>query len=122
MNHIVSDNTPTIETVQEQFSAWRSNRVSKREPIPHHLWQAAAKLCQKHCITYVCRQLRLSFTDLKKRVRKEQTPAIQFMEIDMNSLSGRWQIECSRPDGSQLRVAADNHPLEIGTIVRAFLS
>jgi len=121
MNHTVSNNPSTIEAVQEQFRTWRSNRVNKREPIPHHLWQAAAELCQKHCITHVCRQLRLSFSDLKKHVRKEQTPAIQFMEIDMNDLSGRWQIECSRPDGSQLQVTADNHPLQIETIISAFL-
>ena len=122
MNHIVSGNSLTIETVQEQFSAWRFNRVNKREPIPHHLWQAAAELCRAHPISHVCRELRLSFTDLKRHIRKEQRPAIQFMEIDMNSLSGRWQIECNRPDGSQLRVTADKHPLEIETIVRAFLS
>jgi len=122
MNYTLFDNTPTMETVQEQFRAWRSNRVSKREPIPHHLWQAAAELCQAHPIYHVCKQLRLSFTDLKRHIRKEQTPATQFMEIDMNSLSGRWQIECSRPDGSQLRVAADNHALQIETIIRAFLS
>jgi hypothetical protein len=122
MNHNVSENTPTIKAVQEQFSTWRSNRVSKREPIPHHLWQAAAELCQAHPISHVCKQLRLSFTDLKRHIRKEQTPAIQFMEIDMNGLAGRWQIECNRPDGSQLRVTADNHALQIETIVRAFLS
>jgi len=122
MNHTVTDNPPTIEAVQEQFSAWRSNRVNKREPIPHYLWKAAAELCQTHPISHVCRELHLSFSDLKKHTRKEQTPAIQFMEVDMNSLSGRWQIECSRPDGSQLRVAADNHPLQIETIISAFLS
>jgi len=122
MNHSVYSNTPEIEAVQEQFSAWRSSRVNKREPIPHHLWQAAAELCQAHPISHVCRQLRLSFTDLKRHIRKEQTPAIQFMQIDMNSLSGRWQIECRRPDGSQLRVTADNHPLQIETMIRAFLS
>ena len=122
MNHLSSDNTPAIDAVQEQFKTWRANRVNKREPIPPHLWQAAAELCQQHPISHVCRQLRLSFTDLKKHIRKEQMPAIQFMEIGMSSLSDRWQIECSRPDGSQLRVTADNHPLEIETIVRAFLS
>lgn len=122
MNHIVSGITPSIKTVQEQFRAWRSNRVNKREPIPHRLWQAAAELCQAHPISHVCRELRLSFTGLKRHIRKEQTPAIQFMEIDMNSLAGRWQIECHRPDGSQLRVTADNHALQIETIIRAFLS
>jgi len=44
------------------------------------------------------------------------------MQIDMNSLAGRWQIECNRPDGSQLQVTADNHRLQIETIIRAFLS
>lgn len=122
MNYTLFDNTPTIETVQEQFRAWRSNRVSKREPIPDHLWQAAAKLCQAHPISHVCKQLRLSFTDLKRHIRKEQTPAIQFMEIDMNGLAGRWQIECNRADGSQLRVTADNHALQIETMIKAFLS
>jgi hypothetical protein len=122
MNHIVSDNPTAIEAVQEQFSAWRSNRVNKREPISDHLWQAAAELCQAHPISHICRELRLSFADLKRHIRKEQTPAIQFMEIDMNSLSGRWQIECSRADGSQLRVAADNHALQIETIIRSFLA
>jgi hypothetical protein len=122
MNNIVSDNTLTIESVQEQFHAWRSSRVNRREPIPHHLWQAAAQLCQAHPISHVCRELRLSFTDLKRHIRKEQTPAIQFMQIDMNSLAGRWQIECNRPDGSQLQVTADNHRLQIETIIRAFLS
>jgi len=122
MNYTLSDNTPTLETVQEQFRAWRSNRVSKREPIPAHLWQAAAELCQAHPISHVCKQLRLSFTDLKRHIRKEQAPAIQFMEVDMNGLAGRWQIECNRADGSQLRVTADNHALQIDTIIRAFLS
>ena len=122
MNYTVTDNPPTIEAVQEQFSAWRSNRVNKREPIPPHLWQAAAELCQAHPISHICRELRLSFTDLKRHIRKEQTPAIQFMEIDMNSLSGRWQVECNRADGSQLQIKADNHPLQIEAIIRAFLS
>ena len=121
MNHTVSSNTAEIKAVQEQFRAWRSSRVNKREPIPHYLWQAAAELCQAHPISHVCRELRLSFTDLKRHICKEQTPAIQFMGIDMNSLAGRWQVECSRPDGSQLRVTADNHPLPIENLVRAFL-
>jgi len=122
VNHTVSSNTPELEVVQEQFRAWRSNRFNKREPIPHHLWQAAAELCQAHPISHVCRELRLSFTDLKRHIRKAQTPAIQFMEIDLNSLSGRWQIQCNRPDGSKLQVTADNHTLQIETIIRAFLS
>jgi hypothetical protein len=41
-----NDNTPTIETVERQFEQWRSSRGKKREPIPQHLWHAAAQLCE----------------------------------------------------------------------------
>lgn len=122
MNSTPSDNTPTLEAVQEQFGNWRSNRVNKREPIPRHLWQAAAGLCQEHSISHVCRQLRLSFTDLKKHIHRRQQPAIQFMEIDIDSMSDRWQIECSRPGGDQLRISGSSHLPAIETIIRVFLS
>jgi hypothetical protein len=122
MNHLSSDNIPAIDAVAEQFKSWRSNRVNKREPIPAHLWQAAAELCQQHPISHVCRQLRLSCTDLKKRIGKEQRPAIQFMEIGMSSLSDRWQIECSRADGSQLRMSGSSRLAAVEAIVKAFIS
>lgn len=122
MNHSISDNTPTMETVQEQLAAWRSNRANKRESIPRHLWRAAAELCREHSLSHVCRLLRLSFTDLKKHIPDEQQPATQFMQIDMSSISDRWQVECSRPDGSQLRVSGNGHVPGIETTIRAFLS
>lgn len=55
----------TLETVERQFEAWRNSRTKKSQPIPEQLWQAAASLCENYPITHVCRQLRLSFADLK---------------------------------------------------------
>ena len=44
MNNPAINNTLTLESVQEQFEAWRLSRT-KREPIPETLWEAAVKLC-----------------------------------------------------------------------------
>jgi hypothetical protein len=122
MDDTVTGNFPKIEVVQKRFEAWRSGRVSRREPIPQHLWQAAAELCRNHPMSHVSRQLRLSYSDLKKRVTKDHLPPVQFMEIDMDTLAGRWQIECNRADGSRLRMAGNGQVPALETIVRSFLS
>src|SRR6056297_2158026 len=93
--------SPSLDTVRRQFEQWRSSRT-KREPIPQHLWDAAAELCQSHPITHVCRHLRLSFADLKKRLPSAK-PSVRFMEFNLNSLAGGWRLECDRADGARLR-------------------
>lgn len=122
MNQTISDKRPTIKTVQKHFEAWRSGRGNKREPIPRHLWQAAVDLCQEYSIAQVSRQLRLSYTDLKKKMRKDDSLPQQFVEIDTSSLAGQWQIECSRIDGSCLRMTGNGRPPEVDTLLKAFLS
>ncbi|MBI5588980.1 MAG: hypothetical protein HY881_00710 [Deltaproteobacteria bacterium] len=63
----ISENHPAIENVRQQFQNWRSTR-NRREPIPDHLWEAAAALCRVHSISHVSQCLKLSYTDLKKRL------------------------------------------------------
>ncbi len=121
MDHTATGNSPKIETVQEQFEAWRSGRVNRREPIPQHLWQAAAELCCSYPISNVSRHLCLSYSDLKKRVTKGPLAPVQFMEIGMDVLAGGWQIECNRPDGSHLRIAGNGQP-PAAEMIRTFLS
>lgn len=121
MNHHSSDNPPAIETVQEQFETWRSHRSKKREPIPRHLWQAAAKLCQEYPPSYVSKQLRLSYADLKKQIPEEPRSPAKFIEIDAGNLAAQWQIECARSDGSQLRMKGNGQPPAVETVLKAFL-
>ncbi len=122
MNHPISDNPATLEAVKERFEAWRSDRTNRREPIPQHLWQAAAGLCREHSISCVSQQLRLSYADLKKRVVKGQGLPVQFMEIDMNAIEKPWQVECDRSDGSRLRMTGNGQPPAIDAVLKAFLS
>jgi len=119
MKTIRSDHTPTLESVQEQFKAWRAGKAG-REPIPEHLWEAAARLCREHPPTRVSRVLRLSFNDLKKHV-PERAP-VQFTELDIRPLTGPWQIECQRPDGARLRLSSSSPLPDLGGLVRDFLA
>jgi len=122
MDQLISDNHPSLEAVQHQFEQWRRERGSRREPIPEHLWQAAAALCREHSISRVSRQLRLSYAELKRQVGKDGSSPIGFMEIDLGLCASQWQIDCARPDGSQLHMRGNGQPPAITTVLRAFLS
>jgi len=124
MAEITCAEISAVAAVQKQFEQWRTNRT-KREAIPDHLWEAAANLCKTYPITHVCRYLRLSFSQLKKRVdcvsvAKKQP--VQFMELDLSNLCGKWQLECDRADGARLRLSAGGQPPAIAEVLRQFLS
>jgi hypothetical protein len=121
MNNPIVDKSPTLESVQERFESWRKRRV-KREPIPAPLWEAAASLCRHYPITHVCRCLRLSFTELKKRFSISNSAPVQFMELDRSCFPGRWHMECERPDGARLRFSGNGQPPEVEHLLLRFLS
>ena len=110
-----------LKSVQKRFEAWRSGRANKREPIPQHLWQAAAGLCKEYSIAQVSRELRLSYTDLKKKIQKDNSFSTRFVEIDTTVFGSQWQIECERSDGSRLRMTGNSRPPEIERLLRSFL-
>ena len=114
---------PAVAAVQKQFEQWRTTRT-KREAIPEDLLEAAVGLCKSYPITHVCRYLHLSFKQLKKRVNPVSTAQkepVQFMELDLSCLSGGWQLECERPDGTKLRLSGGGQ-LPAVDFVRQFLS
>jgi hypothetical protein len=118
----VGENSPTLESVAEQFKYWRANR-QKRDRIPQQLWQAAAQLCKDYPATQVCRCLRLSFADLKKHLPsgKNDLP-VHFMKIDLSGSIGNWQLCCQRGDGAQLSFSANGALPDIGRLLEKFLS
>ena len=118
MKPIRSDHTPTLESVQDQFKAWRAGKAG-REPIPEHLWEAAARLCREHPVTRVSRVLRLSFNDLKKHL-PERAP-VQFTELDIHPLTSPWQLECQRPDGARLRLSSSGPLPDLSGLLQGFL-
>lgn len=57
----------TIDLVVHRFKEWRSKKT-KKDSIPKELWQQAVDLTSQHSISKVCKNLGLSFNDLKKHV------------------------------------------------------
>lgn len=121
MSNGTTEARATLKTVQRQFEAWRNSRTKKNQPIPEQLWQAAGSLCENYSITYVCRELRLSFADLKKRLSLEKPRAAQFLEIDMGCFASGWQLQCERADGAKLHLSGSGQPPAPDALLREFL-
>jgi hypothetical protein len=58
--------TDDLARVRADFERWRS-QSSGRGRIPDRLWEAAVNLLQTHAVSIICKELRLSAGDLKKR-------------------------------------------------------
>jgi hypothetical protein len=121
MNNPDIDTHPTLESVQQRFESWRTRRT-KREPIPQPLWEAAAGLCRHYSVSHVCQQLRLSFTELKKRIPIPRPAPVQFVDLGLDAgPGGPWHMECERPDGTRLRISRMGQPPSIEPLLSRFL-
>lgn len=122
MNNIFTDNHISLKAIEQQFEQWRVSRKQRTEPIPDRLWQAAAGLCAQYGISHVSRHLRLSYTQLKKHAGELSPSSPHFKALDLRTLAGQWQIECSRPDGTRLQMSGNGQPPDVSNILITFLS
>lgn len=124
-------NHSTIEDVRKQFQVWRATRRNRREPIPDHLWNAAIQLCSIHCVSSVCKALKLCYTDLKNRLNLPKPYSCDpdkppvFHQVDAGALFApqhQWQMVCQRADGAVLNLSASGaYPPPVTDILKGFL-
>ena len=129
------DPTLTLEEVAKHVEQWRG-RKKKGERIPQRLWNEALGLVEDYGISQVSRSLRLSYTELNKRLkiieaeqRRQQAPSAEtaFVEIDRALVdqapepgaAAVW-MELERPDGLRLRIRP-SHRGDMLTLLDRFM-
>jgi hypothetical protein len=128
------DTTLTLDEVANHIAQWRSHKQNG-ERIPQRLWDEALGLISPYGISRVSRALRLSYTELNKRLRRseaEQDPADPgaqraFVEIDralvdqaVEPVGAPLWMELERPDGVRLRIRP-SHRGDMLTLLDRFL-
>jgi len=119
--------------VADRFEHWRQTRTTPAEPLPQYLWEQAIALTTVCSISRVATRLRVSGGELKQRCAAHHaTPsppaspaALGFVEVPAAPV---WplplsaiEIELYRPDGTRLRIAAQEPHLPLLAVVQAFL-
>lgn len=119
--------------VADRFDHWRQTRTTPAEPIPQYLWEHAIALTTLFSITRVATRLRVSGGELKKRcaayhaalAAPTSTAALSFVEVPAAPVwplpPAAIEIELHRPDGTRLRIAAQELQLPLLAVVQAFL-
>lgn len=80
-----------IEEVKREFAQWRESKGEGRKIIPKQLWEAAIGLLEKHTMSEVCRELGLSYKQVRKQLNGKATAT--FMELNAQQLGLRGKIE-----------------------------
>ena len=62
----------TLESTEASFHAWRTQRISRSELIPEHLWSMALGLYPQYKRTHICRRLRLHGGQFKQRLDNDR--------------------------------------------------
>jgi hypothetical protein len=97
-----------LERVRGAFEKWRqTRRVGER--IPESLWVKASDLTEYFSISQVSRWLRLSYTELKKRVhgpKPREQSGCEFVALDVPRTFYGCEciIEMYRGDGSGMKI------------------
>jgi hypothetical protein len=60
----------TLESVEEAFCLWRTQRSSLAELIPKNLWSMALELYPGYKRSIICKRLRLSGSQFKQRLEE----------------------------------------------------
>ena len=120
MNSISIEPQQSLEDTRQLFQHWRRRRSNRREAIPGKLWEAAVELCHTHSITKVSRTLGVSYAALKQRLPDNTNT--EFMRIDLGCVTGQWNLDCKRPDGSSIHLSGHGHLPDIIGVLKAFLS
>jgi len=128
------DPTWTLDEVAEHIEQWRSHKKNG-ERIPQQLWNEALSLGSTHGISRVSRTLRLSYTELHKRLkiieadqrRQAQSAERAFVEIDRALVDqtaeladGAVWMELQRPAGLRLRIRP-SHRGDMLTLLERFM-
>jgi hypothetical protein len=127
--------SPSIREVEKEFKRWRRKRRA-REPIPDHLWEAAAGLTRDISVYEVAKRLHLNYTALQDRSGmggpsrgpQRKGPA-SFVEVPIGLLEGGGQgekarcvVKLRRADGAEMTLMFHGEKSdEVVAVVRGFL-
>lgn len=121
----------TLEEVRAQLENWRKTKTSIREPIPQKLWQQAVELCQKHSVSVISNALRLSYTDLRKRVygpsvskrpTNKKDPAFVEIKYQQPFLTSEATVEIEDKNGLKMRICFKGKPdVDLLSLAKVFL-
>ena len=124
------NNQITLEELKKQFEDYRKNKSYNREPIPKHLWQAAADLAKIHSIATVSKELGLRYSNIKEYIYgppvsknkiKEKLPCFIELKYNQPLIQEAITVDIENKKGARMRICLGSNT-DIGSLIKSFLS
>ena len=124
------NNQLTLEELKNRFEDYRKNKSYNREPIPKHLWQAAADLAKKHSIATVSKELGLRYSSIKEYIysppvskNKVRKKSPSFIELKYSQPFSETPItvDIENKKGARMRICLGSNT-DISSLIKSFLS
>ena len=124
------NNQLTLAELKNQFEDYRKNKSYNREPIPKHIWQAAADLARKHSIATVSKELGLRYSSLKERIYgppvsknkvKEKSPCFVELRYNQTLMQEGITVDIENKRGARMRICLGTNT-EVASLIKASLS
>ena len=123
------NNQLNLEEAKNQVKDYRKNKSYNREPIPKHLWQAAADLAQKHSIVTVSKELGLRYSSRKEYIysqssskNKVRKKSPSFVELKYSQPLSETPItvDIENKKGARMRICLGTNT-DIASLIKMFL-
>lgn len=135
VEQVVIDNEHRLCNLAKRFKRWRATKTRRGDPIPESLWDEVCALSEVLPQRQICRTLRLSDSDVKKRLgagqptpRQKTTQAVSFLEMTdavsryTSAPSAVADVVFERADGARLQLRYSGDVAELVPLVHSFLT
>lgn len=135
VEQIVIDNEQRLCDLAERFQHWRATKTRRGDPIPESLWAEVRALSDVLPQRQICRTLRLSDSDVKKRLgagqstsRQRSAQAVSFIEMTdavsrcVPAPSAVADVAFERADGARLQLRYSGSVADLVPLVHSFLT
>ena len=72
----------TLDELKGKFSDWRANKKNLSEPVPPELWADIQVLLREYPSSRLCRELKITYGQLKNKGLIERKPTAQLKSTD----------------------------------------
>ena len=120
----------TLEELKNQIEDYRKNKLYNREPIPKHIWQAAADLARKHSIATVSKAIGLRYSSLKEQIygppisknkAKEKFPSFVELKYSQPLTQEGITVDIENKRGCRMKICS-KESVDITKLVKSFCS
>jgi hypothetical protein len=119
----ITDCNLALEQTRSKLATWRQRNKAPK-PIPDEIWTAAVELSHQMGLGFVARELKLDYSNLKRKAAEPPPQTMQFFELLAGPVAGLVESCVLQLQSDRCQATIQLHqisPQALGSILREVL-